>query len=31
MSGETDIDEEGSGLGVHATDKHGVSNALLNG
>jgi hypothetical protein len=31
MSGKSDINKEGSRLGVHAADKHNVLNSLLNG
>jgi hypothetical protein len=31
MSGKTDINEERSGLGVHASNEHDVSNSLLDG
>jgi hypothetical protein len=31
MSGKTDINKEGSGLGVHASNKHDVGNSLLDG
>lgn len=29
MSGKSDIDEEGSGLGVHAADEHNILHSLL--